>query len=106
MILKTLVFSINWPKLDDRLFTTLRKTCYFNFNEKVQVHIRPTNKRFFATVLFKSKQELLDISTSLITYDTNTKTREEAFKVLQKFYHNTIDENTEFYLLLLQKEDQ
>ena len=108
--LRTLVFSKDWSKLTDRVFTNLRKTCcYFKVNEKVQVYIKQIDKRlekrFIATVIFKSKQKLRDISTSLITYDTDTKTRQEAFQVLQKFYHLPLTEDTEFYLLLLKKED-
>lgn len=100
----TLVFSKNWLKLQDRVLTTIRRTSYLKVGEKIQVHIKPTNQQFEATVLFKAKQPLRDLSTELLTYDTDTKTREEAFAVIQKFYHNTISEESDFFLLLLQKE--
>ena len=103
--MKTLVFSENWSKLNDRLFTTLRKTCSLKQNEKIQVYIKPTNNRFFATVLYKSYQNLSSISDSLITYDTDTKTREEAIKVFQQFYHLPIIGENQFYLLIIEKED-
>ncbi len=100
---KRLVFTKKWSKLDDRIFTTIRKNCNFKRNEIVEVYIKETKETFNAELLLKHRLKLYELSRTLLAYDTDTLDKDAAIAVLQNFYRNKITEETEFYLLLLRK---
>lgn len=99
---KTLKFSHNYSKLNNRSFTTIRRRDKYAVGEKVQV-ITPS-KRFYAKIIEKWKAKLRDIPAGLLLRDTDMKTRREAESLLNSFYRNPIDEEEFLTIYRLQKE--
>lgn len=99
-------FSHDYRKLQDRLFTTIRRRDdYPEVGEEVQV--RAPSSSFAAVILWKILITLEEIPTSLLCHDTDTETRENALKLLNSFYRKPIQpfENLTL-ILLLKKEDK
>ena len=86
--MKKLKFSKDWKKLNDPIFTTIRRRT--DLEEGNIIDIISPKKKFKGIVLFRTSIELSKISTSLLTYDTDTLIRNEAIKVLNSFYQKEI----------------
>jgi hypothetical protein len=85
--LPVLKFSHDWTKLNDRIFTTIRKPHdpYDRPEGEIFDVISPT-KRFEAILLFSIQSPIQDLSTDLLCHDTDTVTREQALATLNGFY--------------------
>lgn len=84
-----LKFSRDWPKLDAPIFTTIRKShAPYEADEGTVFDVETPTRRFTAVLLFNTGSSIEDLSTDLLCYDTDTKTREEALAVLNGFYRN------------------
>lgn len=101
-----IVFSKNWSKLDQNMFTTLRKSKFAKEGEIVKIYNKPNVNVFPALCLLVEKFTLAELSTVLLCIDTGTKTREAAISKIQQFYPTPLTDETIFYLHLFQKEVQ
>ena len=97
--MKTMKFSKDYTKLDDRVFTTIRRRDKWEAGETVKVEA-PT-KNFHAKIIYHCGVMLDDLSTEVLCYDTDTETREKALTLLNSFYRKPLawNEYLEFYLL-------
>ena len=102
--IKELIFSAWYPKLNESFFPTLRKRKQCAIGEKVIVRIKGLpEKTFFAKLLELIPEPLIYFTDEFLKYDTNTKTRKEAMKVLGSFYRNELTDKTKLYLHLFVK---
>lgn len=99
-----IVFSKYWTKLDQPMFTTLRKSKFAKEGEKVKIYNKPNVDVFPALCLLVVKFPLGKLSTVLLCIDTDTRTREAAISKIQQFYRTPLTDDTVFYLHLFQKE--
>ncbi|MGC9781736.1 MAG: hypothetical protein HZR80_21020 [Candidatus Heimdallarchaeota archaeon] len=104
-VMNGLPFSFNWSKLHQPMFTTLRKSKKVQEEEQVKVLNRKIGETFTARCLLVVKYPLDAIPTSLLCYDTDTITREDAIAEIQSFYRKPLTPETIFYIHLLQKEE-
>lgn len=96
--MKELIFSKWYSKLNNELFITLRKRKQCNVGEVVRVTIKGMDKTLFAKCLEIIPEDLDYYSDELLTYDTDTNTREEAIELLQSFYRKPILPDSRLYL--------
>lgn len=98
-------FSHPYPKLDDETFTTIRRRNK-GLKESEVYQIKSPKHNFSVVCTGIEKTTLADIPDRILLKDTNTKTREAAYKLLQSFYKKPIDFQDEiFYLFYLTRED-
>ncbi len=95
-----LYFSKDWSKLNERLISTLRKRCKYEEGEEVIIHSPSHN--FIAKILQIVNVDLNTFPEPLLCYDTDTKNKSDALKVIQSFYRNDILE-CDFHFILLEK---
>lgn len=100
-----IVFSKNWSKLNQQMFTTLRKSKKAQEGEVVKIYNRPNVVVFPARCLLVMKFPLAQLSTYLLCVDTDTRSRTAAIAEIQQFYSKQLTDDTIFYLHLFQKED-
>jgi len=97
-----LPFSYLYPKLMHPVFPTLRRHDRFGeVGESVEVMVKPTGYSAEAQVLTKEKWRWMDMPDHLLTYDTDTETREEALEHINQWYQNHINRDEELNLYLL-----
>jgi len=101
-----IVFSKYWTKLDQPMFTTLRKSKKAQEGEKVKIYNKPNMDVFPARCLLVMKFPLARLSTYLLCVDTDTRSRTAAIATIQQFYSKQLTDDTIFYLHLFQKEVQ
>ena len=106
MTLTIIPFSKNWSKLDQPMFTTLRKSKKALEGEMVKIYNKSNVNVFPAQCLLVMKFTLGELSTGLLCVDTDTKSRSAAIAEIQQFYRKPLTDETVFYLHLFQKEDQ
>jgi hypothetical protein len=83
-----LKFSRDWSKLNERMFTTIRKAHPpYDAPEMTIFQVETPTRKFLACLTFNTETSVNDLSTDLLTYDTDTDTREHALAVLNGFYH-------------------
>lgn len=91
MRFRTMDFSQDWKKLDDRLFATIRlhKPGELKYAPDEVVEVVSPSKRFKAHVLLACDWKLKDIPLEFLEYDLEAKpgeTREDLIKKLAKRY--------------------
>ena len=101
--MNTIMFSKDWKKLDSEVFTTIRSSNNKKFQmaeegERWLAHT-PTRK-FPAILLYNISSQIFELPTTLLTYDTDTKTRTEALQEINSFYKYPL---TQVQLLLFKK---
>ena len=80
-------FSRDWSKLNERMFTTIRKPHPpYDAPEGTIFQVETPTRTFLASLAFSTETELEELSTDLLTYDTDSDTRERALGVLNSFY--------------------
>jgi len=95
-------FSYLYPKLMHPVFPTLRRHDRFGeVGEPVEVMVKPTCYSAEAEVVSKEQRKWVDMTTHLLTYDTDTETREEALEHINQWYQNPITPGEELNLYLL-----
>lgn len=81
----TIKFAKNYKKLQDNFFTTIR-TPPKNLRTGQTCIIQSPSEEFKAILVRKINILVKDIETSVLTYDTDTESREEALVVLREYY--------------------
>jgi hypothetical protein len=94
-----LKFSRDWSKLKERMFTTIRKPhAPYDAPEMTIFQVETPTRKFLAVLTFSIETSINDLSTDLLTYDTDTDTREHALAVLNSFYRDP-PTNVQFMVL-------
>ena len=87
--LPVLKFSRDWTKLQDRVFTTIRKSHPpYEGPEGESWSVQTPTKTFTAKLLLNTNTSIDDLSDSLLMYDTDSPTREEALQKINSFYRD------------------
>lgn len=96
-------FSKDYPKLEDRVFTTIRRYDRYKIGELVA--IRTPKKQFYATILHKFKAVMGDLHAKFLCYDTDTLNDTEAYDVFNSFYRNPVTPFDKMTVLILERFD-
>lgn len=103
--LKTIKFSKDFSKLDDRYFSTIRKP-----GKKLRTGnwhpIQTPTRTFKALLIADYTEKLKHVPTRTLTVDTDTETREEALEVLKGFYPDLSWDSTVRLLWFLKKDKE
>lgn len=94
---KIIRFSHHYSKLDEKLFSTIRRYDKYSIYDSFLVTSR--GLVFEALLINKIKIMLKNIPTAFLLYDTDAKTRKEAIKILNSFYQKKI-KNDEYLTIL------
>ena len=94
-------FSHDYSKLDYPVFPTIRRYDRYELSEHIQV--KTPTKNFPALIISKAFVKLSLLQTEFLCLDTDTKTREEAYKVLNSFYRKPITEEEVLTVLTLMR---
>ena len=102
--MKYLKFSHHYPKLEHKIFPTIRRRDRYAVGSTIL--IKEPEHQFEAKILIKFHKRLFQIPTPLLCYDTNTETREEAIELINSFYRNPLSDLEHLTILFLEKLDQ
>jgi hypothetical protein len=94
-------FSKNFSKLDKNKFTTIRR--YDKYEEGGLLKVKTPKTTFEVIVSKKIKKPLGEIDTPFLLKDTDTKTREEALKLINSFYKKPLQDQEVLTILFLKK---
>lgn len=98
----TMSFSERYPKLEDPVFTTIRRSDkYGEGGDRVRVVVKG-EQEFDAVILMKVSANLSSLSTQFLTYDTGADSRNEAVDILREFCVD-LDADAELTVYLLKK---
>jgi len=95
--MKTIKFAKNYKKLQDNFFTTIR-TPPKNIRTGQTCIIQSPSEEFKAILARKITLPVKDIETSILTYDTDTESRDKALEVLREYYPH-LDEKSEVQVM-------
>jgi len=98
----TIKFSKEYRKLDAPVFSTIRRRDKYPEPDTL-IQIKTPTRRFYAFILAKQRLKTREISTALLTYDTDTVDRFNALKVLDSFYKNKITDDEPLTLIWLRR---
>jgi len=94
-------FTHDYPKLQYDKFTTIRRRDTYVEGDVYDVK---SPSRNFKVELVKKEHKILEkIPDSLLLVDTDTKSRDEAYKLLNSFYKKPIAVNEVLTVLYLEK---
>lgn len=99
--MKILKFSKDYSKLEDRVFTTIRRYDRYKVGEIVSV--KTPTKQFHVLILHKFKSKAKDLHKEFLCYDTDTDNLIEAINVLNSFYKKPINDFEKMTILILEK---
>ncbi len=99
--MQVIKFSKDYPKLEDNVFTTIRRYDRYQIDDKVIIET-PT-KEFEAIIIHKFKETLGLLGLEFLLYDTGTNTFSEALKVLNSFYRKAIKTDEKVTILIIRK---
>ena len=101
----SLRFSHEYRKLDDRVFTTIRREQLHVEGDVIDITFNGSQPSFKATILAIFRKSLKEMSDGFLMYDTAplTNTRGEAVKLLNSFYEESIDLDEKLAVYLLKK---
>ena len=99
--MKNIKFSQDYSKLNDRVFTTIRRYDRYKVGETVSV--KTPTKKFYALILHKFKCFAKELHEEFLCYDTDTENLVEAIKVLNSFYKKPINDYEKLTILILKK---
>lgn len=83
--MKIIRFTKDYPKLQHEFFTTIR-TPPKNLRTGQTCIIQSPEGEFKAIMVRKMTLPAREIETSILTYDTDTNSRDEALEVLREYY--------------------
>ena len=102
-----LKFSSDYNKLNDELFTTIRRNDKPHYQEGKLIMIKSPSRYidrvFKAIIVMKIKRKLKDIPLDFLLQDTETQSYIEAMNVFKRFYQTPLDPNEELTILILKK---
>ena len=101
--MKVIKFSKHYSKLEDRLFTTIRR--YDRYKTGELVAIRTPKKQFYATILHKFRAIIGELDPKLLYYDTDLSDLTEVFDLFNSFYKNPITPFDSMTVLILRRKD-
>lgn len=89
--MKIIKFAKDYPKLQEDLFTTIRRP-----PKKLrlgQCIIKSPKNEFKAVLVRKTTLNIRDIETSVLSYDTDTRSRDEAIEALKEYYPELVEDS-------------
>ena len=98
-----LKFSRDYNKLDDELFTTIRRYDKPHYKEGNVILIKSPHKTFEAIIIMKLKRKLKNIPIDFLLQDTETHSYSKAMNLFRRFYTNPLNPNEEITILILKK---
>ena len=101
----SLRFSHGYRKLDDRVFTTVRREQLHVEGDVIDITFTSGQPSFKAVVLAIFRKSLREMTDVFLIYDTAhfASTRDEAQKLLNSFYEESIDPDEKLAVYLLKK---
>ena len=109
MRFRTMDFSQDWKKLDDRVFATIRiQKGEMKFSPDENVEIVSPRKKFNANVLYSCTTKMKDIPMTFLQYDLEGKkgeTRRDLYNKLAKRYprNDPPEDNDTITIYLLER---
>ncbi|MHA1795254.1 MAG: hypothetical protein ACTSUK_04020 [Promethearchaeota archaeon] len=94
-------YTHSYPKLKKEKYTTIRRRKFADVGDIVLE--RYPDGQHHAIITKIEKKSFNEIPTLLLLEDTNTKSREEAYDLLNSFYRKPIDKNEKLYIYHLKK---
>lgn len=95
---KYIKFTHDYPKLQYDEFTTIRRRDRYVVDDVYDV--KSPSRSFKAQLVAKKQTTLDEIPDNELLLDTDTKSRTEAYKLLNSFYKNKIDPVNEVLTVL------
>lgn len=97
--MREIKFSHHYSKLNDNLFTTIRR--YDRYNVGEEVIIRTPERSFSATILHKFKARIGELNPELLYYDTDKTNLGDVFALFNSFYRNKVTSLDRMTVLIL-----
>lgn len=88
--MKIIKFTEDFPKLDEDVFSTIRRKDY-RIKCGIWHKIKSPTKEFKAMCINRVDVRIGELPDGVLLHDTNTSTRAEAMDLLRKFYPNLED---------------